>query len=402
MPSKKTTVRRASPRAVTNQTKNKSLETLPFQKKAVHLQRTPERQKRAPQPTPPYKRLEYVPPSTESSLTPSSHDLNDEHAGGLVKLVRDQTLASVCVGVFGVATEDPASIAVAVLNSARGGTWMTALFNATSSNRLSSYFHGASYAGYTALEKTLKKNGVVKKHTKGLQKLIKARARKAQSNTDKANNEQDQVTIDQKAAEINSLGAGAGAIIHSIQAAFSHDALVQSGAFIAAVGYLGIQVDQAIESKRWKALSTIFQKSAEYTRSQAHTWVGYAANKEYIKDALLKWAPPVTMVAKGGFFCAEAAAIVQHDGSLVGASAIGLAGLFFIKSGLQEFHEQNASKVSYLRDRLINRKPPEDTENFPPQITLDPSAYPAPDTPPKTIQLSAAPSHPRPPLYATP
>lgn len=402
MPKRSATFRRAPTGAVTNQGKKETLKTLPFNKKEVKLSaRGPQKIKQAGAPAPPYSRIEYIPPSTESSLTPSSHDLDDEHSGGLVKLVRDQTLASVCVGVFGFATDDPASQAVAVLNSARGGVWLAALFNATSSNRLSSYFHGKSYAAYSGIEKLLKKNALIKNNTKGLQKLINTRSRKAQSNTDKANNEQDQINIDQKAAEINSLGAGAGSVIHSLQATFSHDTLVQSGAFVAALGYLGIQIDQAIEGKRWQSLKGIFKKSAEYTRSQAHGWVGYAVNKEYIKDALLKWAPPTTMVAKGGFFCAEAAAVVQHDGSLVGATAIGLAGLFFVKSGIQEFKEQNGSKVKYLFESLVKHDVPENTENFPPQITLDPTVYPAPEKPAKTIYLETPPQHPQSPYILT-
>lgn len=394
---KKQTIRRAPANQANPPVKKTDIERKSAFKHNAEYGRPPRMSKhRTP---PPQWHFNYIPPQTEARRTPSSQDLEPEQSGGLKKLVRDQTAASLCVGGFGFATNDPASIVVAALNTARGGTWMTALFNASSNNKLTATLHGTSHENYRKAAKLLQKFSLVKNNTKGLQSFLTQRARKAQSNESKSKQPQSQIGVDIKAAKINSLGAGAGSLIHSFQAAFSHDDMVVYGAITAAVGYSLIQIDQAIEARRWQKLHPLFKEDFKYNHSEAHALVGYTANRQYIADAVLKWVPPITMIGKGGFFSAEAIHLVQHDGSMMGATAIGLAGLFFIKSGIEEFHEQNGAKISYMKDRLLGKIPDHHEKNTTPKLeyTLDPSVYPAPEKPAKTIYLETPPQHPQAP-----
>lgn len=158
---------------------------------------------------------------------------------------------------------------------------------------------------------------------------------------------QSKIFRDAKHAAINKYGAGAGALLHSVQM-FSEEILVAAGGALATASYGGMADDQRREAKKWRRIFERMRKNnpeklnMSYDHKDAEILVGYGMNGQPGKEALYKVGVPLGLAGKGGLYLGEA--VIAND------IALGVSGLLFLGVGLNEVWEANRNKLFYAKE----------------------------------------------------
>ncbi len=141
------------------------------------------------------------------------------------------------------------------------------------------------------------------------------------------------------------------------------------GGGIAILGYIGLSLgyfDKNIELN--KARKDIMDGAVPYDPVEGYKLKTYGEKGLHAKNIMYEWAPPVCFVAKGAFYCMEAAHLAgltltnafnaQTYQALENPIAAGLllaSGLVFAKSGADEFKHLNGYKITQAFDRAIQK-----------------------------------------------